>query len=248
MGRVYRKPYRYKKKKSFLRNRFLWFGFFAVLAVYAISYFLFFSETFRVKEVTVTGEQKVSKEQIISTVPLKNIILLNLREIREEILNKFPQIADLEISREYSDTLNLVILERLGVASLCQEEKCFLLDQEGIIFEMSEVRSPVIRGAEQGSLGEKVIEKEVLSQILEVNFQLKNLEIPVREFVIVAEDKLVVQVEGDWQIYLNLQKDMEWQITKLRAVLEEKIPVKDRNNLEYIELRFGNFAPYKLKD
>jgi len=56
---------------------------------------------------------------------------------------------------------------------------------------------------------------------------------------------------GGWEIYFNLQKDqkdIDWQLVKLRAVLEEKIPSENRKDLEYIELRFGNFAPYKYKD
>jgi len=34
----------------------------------------------------------------------------------------------------------------------------------------------------------------------------------------------------------------------LRAVLEEEILPEKRKNLEYIELRFGNLAPYKYKE
>jgi len=30
--------------------------------------------------------------------------------------------------------------------------------------------------------------------------------------------------------------------------LEEKIPPESRKDLEYIELRFGNLAPFKYKD
>ncbi|GAI35895.1 unnamed protein product, partial [marine sediment metagenome] len=97
--------------------------------------------------------------------------------------------------------------------------------------------------------GEKVIEKETLSQILELSSKLKsNLEPTINKFIISSEDKLVVVMVEDWEIYFNLQKDIEWQITKLKAVLDEKIPSEKRKDLEYIELRFGNLAPFKYKD
>ena len=65
--------------------------------------------------------------------------------------------------------------------------------------------------------------------------------------MIVSDEKLTGLTTEDWEVYFNLQKDIEWQLTKLRAVLEEKIPPEKRKDLEYIELRFGNFAPFKYK-
>ena len=47
---------------------------------------------------------------------------------------------------------------------------------------------------------------------------------------------------------MNPQERVEWQLTKLEVNLKEEIPPESRKNLEYIELRFGNFAPYKYKE
>jgi len=64
----------------------------------------------------------------------------------------------------------------------------------------------------------------------------------------VSQDRINVQTEQGWKIYFNPQEDISWQITKLSSVLEKEIPPEDRENLEYIELRFGNLAPFKYKD
>jgi len=37
-------------------------------------------------------------------------------------------------------------------------------------------------------------------------------------------------------------------LTKLKLLLDEKIPIRKRGDLEWIELRFGNFANPKYKD
>ena len=101
---------------------------------------------------------------------------------------------------------------------------------------------------EKIDLGEKAIGKEDLSKILAVSSKLSDFKIPVKEFLIVSEEKLEVLTSEDWKIYLSLRADIDWQMTKLRAVLEEKIPPENRKNLEYIELRFGNLAPLKYRD
>ena len=74
----------------------------------------------------------------------------------------------------------------------------------------------------------------------------EELKIKTKEFIIFSEH-LNVKTSEDWEVYLNPQEDINWQLTKLGAVLEEEIPLEKRKDLEYIELRFGNFAPYKYR-
>jgi len=263
--RKYRKPHQFKRKKSIFRSRFFWLGILTLFIIGTTFYFLFFSEIFQVEKVIITGEKKVSAAEIklliekksenkILFFKTKSIFLVNLNGIRKDILNNFPQIAGIEIKRGLPDTLNIVVIERLGLAIWCREEQCFLLDNEGVIFEEALSERDLIKVIDRQninyfSLGKKVIEKERMSQILEITSKLESdLKIPLKEFMIVSENKLIVTTADKWEIYLNLQSDIEWQLTKLRAVLEEKIFPEERKNLEYIELRFGNFAPYKYRD
>ena len=282
--RNYRKPHRYKRKKSILKNRFFWSGILFFVFLSSFFYFLFLSQTFQVEKIITAGEKKVSKDELkllieknlenrILFFDTKSIFLANLNGLRKNILNDFPQIAGVEIKRKFPDTLNIVAVERLGLATWCYEEQCFLLDNEGVIFALSaESFLPAVASAEAGAeaegipletnlikiideqnkepfkLGEKAIEKENLSKILAINSKLSDFKISVKEFLIVSGEKLEVLTSEDWKIYLNLQQDIDWQMTKLRAVLEEKIPPENRKDLEYIELRFGNLAPLKYRD
>ena len=56
-----------------------------------------------------------------------------------------------------------------------------------------------------------------------------------------------VTKEG-WRILLDLKENMEWQQTKLQLVLEQKIPLEKRGELQYIDLRFGDQAYIKYQD
>ncbi len=253
MKNKYRKPHQFKRRKSFLINRFFWLSILVVSALAGFLYFLFFSDTFQIKEIRVEGEEEVSEERIISLFPLKNIFLIDVAGIKNDILNKFPQIEKIEIKRKFTDVIEINVSERKAIANWCREEECFLMDAKGIVFKKELLENGFCKIGDiqnsEFSLGEKMIEEEELSQILKVSGQLEpNLELPLEKFLIFSEDKLAAKMTEDWEIYFNLQKDIDWQLVKLTAVLEEKIPSENRKDLEYIELRFGNFAPYKYKD
>ena len=216
------------------------------------------------EEIIITGEKRASREILkelvenrlenkILFIRTKSIFSVNLGKIREDILNNFPQITEVEIGRGFPDTLNILVVERLEVAHWCQGEQCLLLDNEGVIFGDFLTEKDLIKIIDERDLGtfllgEKVIEKEDLSKILTIRDKLKSdFKLSLEEFIL-DEEKLTVLAEDNWKIYFNLQGNTDWQLTKLNAVLEEKIPPEKRNDLEYIELRFGNFAPYKYKD
>jgi len=266
MAKKYRKPHRFKKKKPIYRHRFFWLGLLILIFLLSTFYFLFFSKTFQVKKINLVGREQVSEEELnllvkskledrILFFPAGNIFLLNLNKIKEDVLQKFHRLAEIEIYRHFPDSLNILIRERKELAVFCQEKNCFVLDKEGIVFEEKPIDraiQPLIKSlilSSEIGLGDKVIEKEDLISLLEINSQLKEgLNIPVKEFIIFSEEKLIAVTQAGWELYFNLQTDVKWQLTKLKALLEEKIPEEERINLEYIELRFGNFANPKYKD
>jgi len=282
MVRGYRKPHRFKKRKPIYRNRFFWLAILILIFFSSFFYFLFFTEFFQVKKINIVGLEQVPEEQLNLSIkdkletkilffPTRNIFLVDLNKIKEDILKKFHRIATIEIRRNFPDSLNVLVTERKIIATFCQEGEedksssspsafareanCFAVDEEGIIFEekpIDRIIQPLIKAlisADEISLGKKVIEKEDLISILEINSQFKeDLNIPVKEFIISAREKLIAVTQDGWELYFNLRSDVKWQLAKLKALLEEKIPEEQRKDLEYIELRFGNFANPKYRD
>lgn len=266
MVKTFRKPYRIKKQKSIIFSRFFWLGVLFFVFIISIFYFLFFSQTFQIEKIIVTGEEKVAKEDLkllvekkleskILFFKTKSIFLVNLNEIKKDILNNFPQVAEVEIGRGLPDTLNIIVVERSGLTVWCQAEQCFLVDNEGVIFEEIfdvDPKAFQIKNLAQVpelKLGDKVIEKEKLNQILDIESKLRdNLKISLTTVTIISDERLNAKTAEGWEIYFNPEGQLEWQLTKLRAVLDEEILPENRKNLEYIDLRFGNLAPYKCRD
>ena len=259
----YRKPYRIKRKKSILKNRFFWLGILILIFWGTIIYFLFFSKFFQIKEIRISGNLRVSDEEIknkigenleskIFFLPTKSIFLLDSKKIKEEILKQFPQIFDLKINRQFPQTLNINLIERKEVAIFCFEKECFLLDGEGIIFQKSELGESLVKISEGQiekipELGERVIEKDYLDDILKIQkYVQEELKIEIEGFT-VFERRLDLKTKEGWEIYFDPREDINWQLTKLSAVLKEKIPSERRKDLEYIELRFGDLATFRYR-
>jgi len=261
-SQFYRKPHQFKRKKIIFQSLNFWFALLAFALLLGFLYFLLFSHFFQVEKVVVTNEKRVSKEELKSFVegqlekevlffPTKSIFLVNEREIEREALKAFPLIAKVEVKKSLPRTLNVIIVERLEKAVWCQTTDCFLVDTEGIIFERSESKPGLVLIQNQGetnfNLGERVIEKDLLLTILEVGEKLsQSLKIEVAKVIVFPEYFKVETLEG-WLIHFNPAGDLDWQLTKLGAVLEEKIPQERKKDLEYIELRFGNLAPFKYR-
>src|SRR4030042_4198130 len=104
MAKIYRKPHRFKRNKPFFRNGFFWLGLLIIIIFSSAFYFLFFYQTFQVETINISGESKVSKDNILSIIEnkleqkiiffkTKSIFLINLKEIKKEILDEIPQIG-----------------------------------------------------------------------------------------------------------------------------------------------------------
>jgi len=241
MSKLYKKPYRIRKKKSILRNRFFWTGVLAVIILFFVSYFLFFSNIFQIQKIIITEGEGIGEENLKTFIPQNNIFLVDAQKIREDILDNFPQIAEVEIHRGFPDTLNILITERLAVAVWCEAEteKCFLMDKEGVIF--GEVLIPSeVEGLSKIVGAKEALGKEKISQILDIQTKLKeSFNITSTQAFIASEERLNIKTSEGWEIYFNLKGNLDWQLQELGLVLEKQIPLEKKRILEYIDLRFS---------
>jgi len=260
----YRKPYRIRKKKSLIRNRFFWIFVLILIIGGAFFYFAVFSPNFQIREIKISGNQKIQTSELENLIKekvnqkllffsTKSIFLIDSSEIVKSLLEKFPQIDKVKLKRRFPATLITEIQERVPIGVWCQNQDCFSIDKAGVIFEESSPDSELViksQGREDSrSLGQEVIGEDFLHSILEIQEKLKtNLKIDVKEFVVPNSERVNVKTSEGWEIYFNPTGSLSWQLTKLSLVLEKEIPPERRKNLEYIDLRFGNFAPYKYRD
>lgn len=251
MRKRYRKPHRIRRRKSIFKNKGLWALAFGFLVFGAGFYFFAFSDFFRIQAIIITGSQRVSKENLESVIKAEapNIIFFDSGKIRELVLEKFPQIAELEIKKSFPNVLNLALAERKEVGVFCSDEQCFLLDAQGIIFQTAPKDSGLLLFYNQtlkGELrpGENVFDKQTLALILDIDKKLKNSGILTKEYLLASTERLNVKTAEGWEIYFNIKKDLAWQLTSLATVLEKGITPEKRGLLKYIDLRFDKIFVY----
>lgn len=267
----YRKLYRIRKKKPIFRNRFFWLILLLLVIFSGIFYLVSFSRFFEVQGSEISGNQKVSSENLENifkkeiekkiilgggrTVVSKSIFLANLNKIKERILNDYPQIAKVTLKRNFPNKISIQIEEREPIAIFCQAEpgkNCFLIDKEGIIIDSVVIinsenlkLAKIIGNIDSPNLGVKVIEKNYLDSILEIQKKLsESQKLEIKEFI-PSEKKLTVWTFEDWQIFFDPSGDISDQILNLAIILKEKVPPEKRPNLEYIDLRFENKIYFK---
>ena len=234
-----------------------------------ILYGIFFTQFFQIEHIEVSGNAKIPEEslrEIAQThLPRKfmffemnHFLLANTSAAAEAVKVTFPEIESVVVQREFPDSVLVVVRERQGIASWCQGEvrQCFALDAHGVIFEEKEPEREVILSKSDSlvvNLGEEAIDPELLKAILSFGQQLdasslfREVGLRVSSAVLVSKERVNVKISEGWHIYLNPTENIDWQVTKVKLVLEKEIPSGKRPFLEYIDLRFGDQAYIKYR-
>jgi len=227
----------------------------------------FLLPVFKIKTIEISGNKEIKAEEIRDILNYKNILLASKEKIKNDLMKKFPLIAELEIKINLVKRkieLNLKEREEFGI--VCQAEKikqenveieqtknCFYIDKKGVIFE----EAPQTSGSliilvkdysdRDYGIGDNIFEENIINFIAEAkDFLLSEVNIKVIDFDNLSfpvDDLKVITGEG-WYILFNLQKEARNQLLALKAVLDEKI--KDqRQTLQYVDLRIENRVYYK---
>ena len=268
MAKRYRKPYSIRKKRYWWKSKFLWFGIIALFLSAVIVYGAIFSSVFALEKITIEGNRKVSTEDIESAVSpftkqylivleLQNMLFINSEQISSHLLESFSVLESTQVQRKFLNEIHITVKERRQTAIWCVKEECFAFDKEGIAFEKQSIGGSVVFSQEEGSspiLGESIIDSDLLFSLQQLTKQIQvfpafsDTENRVTSITLISDDKIAFSFSEGWDIYITAKEDLDWQRTKLELVLEEKVSVDRRENLEYIDLRFGSQAFIKDKE
>lgn len=250
----YKKNYRIRNSKPIFKKRFFWQFSLAIFCFLGIGYFFLFSQIFQIQEINITGAQKVSKDEMMAQITrilprnmlffkTDNIFLANISQSKEFVLQTFPQVKEVVFDRDFPSKLKIEIKEKEGRAVWCSNE-CYLMDEDGVIFEKSSASSSLIQiqiqeVPEQIDLGQVIIQKSLLSSVLKLKtFVKEKTGLEIEKAALVSNERANLKTQEGWEIYFNLKEDLQWQATKLTLVLEKEITPEKRSVLEYIDLRF----------
>lgn len=253
-----KKRFRIKKKKPLYQKRFFWLFLLGFFLLAGLFYLIVFSSFFRIKEIQISGNQKVAAEEIkiligeqinkkVFFANSQSIFLFKGKTIENKLLESFIKIDSVNLKRKLPDKLIVEIKERVAMANFCYEyRECFLIDKGGIAFERDGAGIGLLVGISEAiSLKEQVISAEELAGVISTKQTLEEkLGLEADGFWL-EKKRLDVKVREGWDVYFNLENDVSEQLFNLEMVLKEEISAEMRENLEYIDLRFGSRVYYK---
>jgi len=268
-GRVFIDELREKRKRRKRKIAFLIVSSLIVSAVF-ITYALFFSGWFSIKQTHISGNKEISEEAVRNSVdeyiqgyyllntvrPFSNILFASSEKIEHSLREKFPAIEKINVKKNlFSKNLTIEINEREPAGIWCKDsdDKCFYFDNSGVMFKAaSKFSGEVILIIEDArirdfSLSDEFDDKELLEKIDLTKSVLDELKfIGYSNFFLPQNSfEFWIKTKEGWYVYLDKETDISTQLVALKKFLEEKISANRRQALQYIDLRVNNRIYYK---
>ena len=254
------KIYKQKPKKSIFKRLWFWLLLLFVVFIIGTAYFLTFYSGVQVKSIAVSGNEKVNAEDVrnaalnsANTVLVKlwnfkltsnSIFFVNNEKISKGILEKFPKVGKVKVSKQLPQTLNISLNERKPIGAFCDNSnQCFSIDEDGIIFEPASNTDNItivrqITNDKQVLVGNQAIAKTIIDTIYKIQKNLEDkLHINLQEALITSPIRLNIKTSENWQIYFDLSSDITSQLSKLNLLFDTEISPENRKDLRYIDLR-----------
>lgn len=263
MAKYYRKYKKIRKRRSplkaILQSQFFLFTFLSFFLIFGLFYLFVLSPVFSIQEIKVEGNLHfVSKEEIKEYIHAavgnnflksKSLFCFSKKALSHSLLQNFPAIYEIKIKRVLPHILLVQIQERDPVARFCKEEKCFLMDKEGVIFYPATSNNLVIFKKEKAEIqiGKEAVNKELLGKMLTIlNVLKEELTIETQE-VFLAPLEIKIHTKDGPILILAPQKDLKNQIEDLEVLVEKQIGKENLGEIEYIDLRFDKIF-YKARE
>ena len=194
---------------------------------------------------------------VVHLFSTKNELFLNRNALVTGLIDKFPRVKSVKIPfTKFSQKLIVYLEERTPEFLWCDNnednEKCYVVDENGYIFASYDIESSndyiILRSK---LVSENILRATVTStknfENLKLVFKLikNNLELNVASVDIDDSDGYVYLDSGLF-VKVDLNFDINNQISNLETILDSNELKNSKESIEYIDLRFNNRVYYKL--
>lgn len=232
----------------------VWFKIFIMVLIISIfGAFILSSDLFSLKNIYVTGNKTVPKDDIIRLSNLQygqNIFRINKKKIVKNIFDS-PKIKAIRIKRILPSSLSLDLVEREAVALIPYLGSYLSIDEEALIIEVSGISEktsvPVVEGFafNDFKIGEllRIDNNEQLDIALKISKALKNSKLNEDVSIINIEDlnNILLTTRTGIRVYL-CNNDIDYKIQLAKAIIEDLLK---NNEKGIIDMRHDGNPIYK---
>lgn len=229
-------------------------------------YFLLFSPYLMIKNVILVGAKNLTEDEVekglkdikggrfLLIFPCSNLIIFPKAKAEKILVHKFPQIAEINISKRFPSILKISILEREPVAIWQREDARFYLDINGNLGENiigePQFNLPKIRDLSASKIASngKIVSQRFVEYLQKLNDEFESrTSVKPAEFLTPSSisNEIHIKTEEGWTAYFSIELDVEGQLNKLMTVLNKEIGENAEKKLEYVDLRIKDKVFYK---
>jgi len=245
------KIYRTTKKETNVsfNPKYIWLFLILILIGLAVWWF-FYSQTFLIKNIEITGTVNDSIKAEIDKFYNKNIFLFVIGQSDMELAKKQTSIERLNIIKGIPDTLKIEVLVRKPDIRWKTKDKIYFIDENGIIFNLETQNEDdnklpcVVDGRNlEIKLGSKAVTSDFVDFIKKLAEKLPEeskkeiAEMRIEETTL----HLTVKFKDSYQIFFDTLGSFDDQLYLLKKTIEKH----NGEIKEYIDLRVDGKAYYK---
>lgn len=188
---------------------------------------------FNIKNITVAGNNKLKKEEVIQLSKLQkgqNIFKVNRVKVKNRI-RKSSYVEEVKITRKLPDTVNIIIVEKPEIYQIVSSEKTYIiLDKDGNILKVSNNPSKdvtVINGVkfetkiDKTAPGKNILEyidSKRLAKFLTTNEELK-LGKDFKE-INLNKGQIDIVLKNNKIVKFGTLKDSDYKLKLLKEILD----------------------------
>lgn len=209
------------------------------------------SPIFVIKNIEISGENKVNSSNLISKLNLinnENIILVSKKEVLEKADN--PYILDIKLKKKLPSTLEIEIKEKSEDYIAEKDGKDFYITKDGEILgeaKNSDTYKIVVKGINSDLENEKFLSKDEENEIqnfenIKQYFSEINLLDKIDNIDISKKDDMIISVKSENKIiHIGDTNNMEEKILYIDSILKD---TKDLSGEIFVNMDLKSKNPY----
>lgn len=248
-----------------------------LICAYAIHY-VSYTQRFTFSAIVIKGnstEQNEIKKFVEDKIQEKstgfisgaNIFTFDYAELVPEIVNNFPSIKNAEVTQDsiFSNSLGVTLIPRTAYARWCIPESttnCFVLDDEGIVFSSdvnfatTSINTSYVFTGELSTTTVATKNPPLGESFAGVHFEGIKMLLKLLQDLGYSPLGAGMRTGSDFDVRLNegfylkitVGQDPQVLAKNLALILNSEAIIGKQDQLEYVDLRFGNRVYYKFKN